>query len=108
MTEKNKARQTNAAETLITALFWTCSLVFVLVPLAFSTNVYRIFVLPKLAVLLVGAALILFLIGLSAFNEARCLEVLKSRHVVFVLALVVAWSISTAFGVSPLASLFGS
>jgi len=107
MTEKNEALQTNSNK-LVTPLFWACASVIVLVPLAFSTTVYRIFVIPKLAVLLVGAALIVFLIGLSAFNETRCLEVLKSKHVLFVLALVATCSISTVFAVSPLASFFGS
>jgi len=108
MTDKNEVRQNNAANILITALFWTCTLVMAVVPLAFSTTVYRIYVLPKLAALLVGGALILFLIGLSAFNETRCLEVLKSRHVVFALVYMAACSISTVFAVSPLASFFGS
>ena len=108
MTEKNKARQTNAANTPLTALFWACVLVVAVVPLVFSTIVYRIFIVPKFAALLVGAALILCLMCFSVIKEPRCLEVLKSKHVLFALAYIAVCSISTAVGVSPLASFFGS
>ena len=89
-------------------LFWACVLVVAAVPLVFSTIVYRIFVVPKFAALLVGAALILFLMCFSVFREPRCLEVLKSKHVLLALAYIAVCSISTAVGGSPLASFFGS
>jgi hypothetical protein len=108
MTEKKEASQISTAHALISALFWSCTLVVAVVPLVFSTIVYRIFVVPKLAALLVGAALILFLMCLSAFKEPRRLVVLKSKHVLFALAYIVVCFISTAVGVSPLAYFFGS
>jgi hypothetical protein len=57
---RKEAFQTKASNKLITALFWACASVIVLVQLAFSSAVYRLFVLPKFAAILVGAALILF------------------------------------------------
>ena len=90
------------------ALFWACMSVVTLVPLAFSTEVYRIYVLPKFAILLVGAALILLLLGLVAASSTGSLITLKSKHVALALLYVGAAALSTLLGVSPLASFFGS
>lgn len=91
-----------------TALFWACMLVIALVPLVFSTSVYRIYVLPKFSVLLVGSALILFLLGLTGVRSTGWMRVLRSKHVVLALLLVGAAAISTLLGTVPIASLFGS
>lgn len=110
MTEENsKGRLSyNATSKQQAALFWTCMLVIALVPLVFSTSVYRIYVLPKFSVLLVGSALILFLLGLTGVRSTGWMSVLRSQHVVLALLFVGAAAISTLLGAVPLASLFGS
>jgi O-antigen ligase/tetratricopeptide (TPR) repeat protein len=91
-------------------LFWVCVSTLVVVPLVFSTAVYRTYVLPKLAVLLVGATAILAMtvtstVGRSPGNLAKAF---KSRHVLLVSMYVTAMAVATVLGVAPLASLFGS
>jgi hypothetical protein len=109
MTEENTAtKQHSKASRPTSALFWACASVVALVPLAFSTEVYRIYVLPKFAILLVGAALILCLLGLVAASSSDFLITLKSKHVALALLYVGAAALSTLLGVSPLASFFGS
>jgi O-antigen ligase/tetratricopeptide (TPR) repeat protein len=109
MTEKSDAtRQHSQASRANSALFLVTLSVVALVPLAFSTAVYRIYVLPKFAILLVGAALILCLLGLVAASSSDFLITLKSKHVALALFYVGAAGLSTLLGVSPLASLFGS
>ncbi|MEK6407297.1 MAG: O-antigen ligase family protein [Acidobacteriota bacterium] len=97
-----------AAGKLQTALFWTCMSVITLVPLVFTTSAYRIFVLPKFSILIVGSALVLLLFGAAVAESSDRLRALKSRHVALASLYVGASAISTLFGVSPLASLFGS
>lgn len=110
MTEpKLKALPTNpAASKVQTALFWTCMSVIALVPLVFTTSVYRIFVLPKFSILIVGSGLILVLFGAAVAGSTDGLRALKSKHVALAFLYVGASAISTLFAVSPLASLFGS
>lgn len=110
MTEdSSKGRITyNATSKQQKALFWGCMLVIALVPLVFSTSVYRIYVLPKFSVLLVGSALVLLLLGLTGLGSAGWISVLRSRHVVLALLFFCAAAISTLLGTVPLASLFGS
>lgn len=110
MTEANSNRRLpyNATSKQQTALFWACMLVTALVPLVFSTSVHRIFVLPKFSVLLVGSALILFLLGLNGVRSTGWISVLRSMHVVLALLFVGAAAISTLLGAVPIASLFGS
>jgi hypothetical protein len=109
MTEENDAtRLRSKASRPNTALFWACLSVLTLIPLAFTTEAYRIFVLPKFVILLVGAPLILFLLGLVAAGSMDCLITLKSKHVALALLFVGAAALSTLLGVSPLASFFGS
>jgi len=79
-----------------------------LVPLVFGTSVYRIYVLPKFAILLVGSALILLLLGAVAARAGDRLTVLKSKHVALAVLFVLACAVSTLLGVSPLATFFGS
>ena len=92
------------------ALFWACILTLVLVPLVFSTAVYRIYVLPKFALLLLGAATILVLTAVSAVRRspADLLTALKSRHVLLVLMYMAAIAFATVVGVEPLVSLLGT
>ena len=110
MTEKNaKGRAPyDTTSTQQTALFWACMLVIAIVPLVFSTSVYRIYVLPKFAVLLAGSALILFLLGLTGVRSTSWESLLTSKHVVLALLFFGAAALSTLFGAVPLASLFGS
>jgi O-antigen ligase/Tfp pilus assembly protein PilF len=92
------------------AVFWVSLSLLVTVPLLFSTTVHRIFSLPKFAILLVGSSLLVLLLSLIAFDPAQRgeLRVLRSKHVFIVGLYFVAMTISTIFGVAPLASLFGS
>ncbi|HSB09815.1 MAG TPA: O-antigen ligase family protein [Blastocatellia bacterium] len=91
-------------------LFWICGLLLALVPLVFTTAVYRTFILPKFVVLIVGSSAILFLLSVIAANDSsrRLLGVLKSRYVALVFIYFLAVATSTLLGVEPLASLFGS
>lgn len=82
----------------------------VAVPLSFSTIVHRIFSLPKFAILLAGSSALALLLGLIALDPARRgeLRMLRSKHVLIVSLYFVAVTVSTVFGVAPMASLFGS
>ncbi len=84
----------------------------VVVPLVFGTGFYRSFVTPKYALLLVGASTLvplLVLIALEPGHRVGSLSgLLKSRHAAIVSLFFAAVSISTLFGVAPVASLFGS
>lgn len=92
--------------------YWLCIALLVVVPLAFGTVFYQIFVTPKYALLLVGASILLPLLVSIASEDARRGEslprLLKSRHVAIVSLYFLAVSTSTLFGVAPIASLFGS
>jgi O-antigen ligase/tetratricopeptide (TPR) repeat protein len=93
-----------------TALFSVCVLVVVLVPLVFSTAVFRIYVLPKLVVLQLGATAVIVLSALAVIGSSNdgVVRLLKSRHVLLVALFMAVVTIATLFGVSPLASLMGS
>lgn len=94
------------------ALFWTSVSAFVLVPLIFTTSVYRVYSLPKYAVLLVVSSVIGLLITVNLKKAARdkveLVGLLKSRHVFLVCGFVVAMTVSTLLGAAPLSSFFGS
>jgi O-antigen ligase/tetratricopeptide (TPR) repeat protein len=89
-------------------LFWVCMSIVVLVPLVFSTAVYRTFVLPKFSILIVGSSLILMLTGVVVYRSRGDLSVLRSKHVALALLYVLVTAVSTVLGVVPLASFFGS
>lgn len=94
------------------AVHWLNILLLVGVPLSFSTAVYNVYSLPKFALLLpVAAALVPLLTWTAVNGDRRELELrrfLGSRQVLLVSLYLVAISISTLFGVAPVASLFGS
>jgi O-antigen ligase len=93
------------------AAFWLSVFLLTSVPLAFSTAVYRAFSLPKFALLLTGASALIPLLVLSAMRSQHRYasgRLLASRQVLLVFLLLLAIAISTVFGVSPVASLFGS
>jgi tetratricopeptide (TPR) repeat protein len=104
----SQANRTQVDSRANAALFWVCMSVSALVPLAFSTSVYRTFVLPKFSILIVGSALILMMTGLAAYRFPDAFSVLRSKHVALVLLYAFVTAVSTVFGVVPLASLFGS
>lgn len=84
---------------------------FVLVPLIFTTSVYRVYSLPKFAVLLVMSSVIALLITLNlkqARDKVELSSLLRSRHVLLVCGFLVAMAVSTLLGAAPLSSLFGS
>jgi O-antigen ligase/tetratricopeptide (TPR) repeat protein len=93
------------------AVHWLNILLLVGVPLSFSTAVYNLYSLPKFALLLpVAAALVPLLtwIAINADRHELKWRFLASRQVSLVSLYLVAISISTLFGVAPVASLFGT
>jgi O-antigen ligase/tetratricopeptide (TPR) repeat protein len=91
------------------AAFALCVSMLVSVPLAFSTSVYRIFSLPKFAILLtVSAALAPLTAAAALRSRGEAARVFRSRHVAIVCLYFVSMTVSTILGVAPLASLFGS
>lgn len=94
------------------AQYWLTVSLLVVVPLVFSTAVYRMFTVPKFAVLLTGsAALVPLLIWTAMRTSERNDEIgrsLASKHVLLVTLYTVIILISTLFGVAPIASIFGS
>jgi O-antigen ligase/tetratricopeptide (TPR) repeat protein len=80
----------------------------VAVPLTFSTAVHRIYVLPRFAVLMIGSSVILALLALGSARGHVSLRQLRSRHSSLVLGSFVITAVSTALGVAPIASLFGT
>jgi O-antigen ligase len=93
------------------AVFWLTISLLVSVPLAFSTSVHRIYSVPKFALLVtLSAALLplLILIGSDPAQRKNMLQLIRSKQVFIVSVYFAAVSISTIFGVAPVASLFGS
>lgn len=94
------------------ATYWLTVSVLVIVPLAFSSAVYRIYTVPKFAVLLTGAAALVPLLIWTAMKAPELLNdvrrSLASRHVLLVSLYTAVILISTVFGVAPIASFFGS
>jgi O-antigen ligase len=90
-------------------VFWFALGVLVVVPLAFSSLVYTRYSLPKFVVLLVGSSVLSLLLALSRTRVRDAAGVQpRSRLVWIVYMYFAAVGVSTIFGVSPVASLFGS
>lgn len=94
-----------------TFAYWLTISLVVVVPCAFSTAVYRMYSLPKFALLVTGAAgllpLLIWIVGGSRYrSESR--KLLATRHVLFVSLFLIVISLSTLLGVAPVAELFGS
>src|SRR5687767_14098228 len=86
------------------------TMLLVLVPLTFSTAVYRFYTLPRFAALLIGASAVfamLFLLAIDSRLRLAALGLLKNRQTVLVTLYLICIAISTAFGVAPLNSLLG-
>ena len=93
------------------ALFWASVSAFVMVPLIFTTSVYRVYSFPKYAVLLVVSSVVALLITLNlkqARDKAELPGLLKSRLVFLVCGFLLVMAVSTLLGAAPLSSLFGS
>lgn len=107
---RQRAPALNASRPDFCLLTFRVSLaVLVLVPIVFATTVQRIFTLPKFVVLLVGAAALVALMGLTglrAGSEKR--RGIGTPHVLIVCLYVGAVAASTCFGVAPRVALFGS
>jgi O-antigen ligase len=92
-----------------TAVFWLSISLLVSVPLAFSPSVYRIFSLPKFAILLIVSSALAPLIALiAARHRGEARRAFRPRHVVVVCLYLVSIALSTILGASPTASLHGS
>jgi O-antigen ligase/Flp pilus assembly protein TadD len=93
-------------------VFYVAIALLVLIPIAFSSLVYFKYSLPKFVVLLVGSSfLVLFLTIKASRSASRAGErssLFRSPLVWTVCLYFFVVAASTAFGVSPLASLFGS
>ena len=93
----------------IAVTYWLTISLLVVVPLAFSTAVYRMYSLPKFAFLLTGAsALLPLLIWNTIRSRGEIPRLLTLRHVLLVSLYLILISVSTFLGVSPIATLFGS
>jgi O-antigen ligase len=94
------------------AITWLNLALLLVVPLIFSTAFYRMYTLPKVVVLLTGAAALVPLLIWTAIRRPRNLSefppLTASRQVRLVFLYLVVIAISTIFGVAPVASLFGS
>src|SRR6185369_15890451 len=94
------------------APYWLTVSLLVIVPLAFSSAVYRIYTVPKFAVLLTGSSALLILLIWTAMRTPEVPDdvrrSLASRHVLLVSLYTAVILISTVFGVAPIASFFGS
>lgn len=94
-----------------TIAYWLTISLIVAVPCAFSTAVYRMYSLPKFALLVTGAAallpLLLWIAGCSR-QRGESRQFLASRLVLLVSLFLIVISFSTFLGVSPVAELFGT
>ncbi len=93
------------------AVFWLSLLILALVPLTFTTAVYRIYSMPKFALLVALSAAIAPLVAIVSLDRARresLLHLKESKHALVVCLYFIIVSISTLFGVAPVASVFGS
>lgn len=94
-----------------TIAYWLTIGLIVAVPAAFSTAVYRMYSLPKFALLVTGAAALLPLLLWNVCCSRQCHEsrkLLSSRQVLLVSLYSIIISVSTFLGVSPVAELVGS
>jgi len=90
------------------AVFWLTTSLLALIPLAFDTKLHRIYVVPKLALLLVGASVLIPLIAFSARNTAHgSARLFSSRHVIVIALYVLVVLTSTILASDSVASLFG-
>jgi putative inorganic carbon (HCO3(-)) transporter len=91
-------------------IFWLATSLLVLIPLAFNPRLHRIYSTPKLALLLVGASLIIPLIATSALipaDESQLAQMFKSRLVIITALFMLVVLTSTILSGDPIASLFG-
>jgi O-antigen ligase len=89
----------------------TSALLLILVPLSFSTAVYRLYTLPRMAVLLTGSAVLLAMLCGAALDprlRKPSVQLLNHRHMLLLTLYVVCISISTIFAIAPRNSFFGS
>src|SRR5215475_11435488 len=82
--DSRETRKSDPEDGSRSVLMWICGSILLLVPVAFSRGVYRIFVLPKFAVLLIGAALILVGLAAALRNGPAVFRTLKSPLTIFV------------------------
>jgi O-antigen ligase/Tfp pilus assembly protein PilF len=104
----------NAAKSRANAgepLFWITVSLVILVPLVFSASLHRTYITPKLAILLIGSAGIAPLTALAFLDAARkgydLKRLFNPTHLLLVSLYFASVAVSTAFGLDPLASLFG-
>ncbi|HJQ70333.1 MAG TPA: O-antigen ligase family protein [Blastocatellia bacterium] len=108
---KETATTIETAGRVRSAVFWLTAAALVSVPLAFSTAVHRIYSVPKFALLVTISAALLSLLTLTLVDPARrksMIDLINSKQVIIVCVYFAAVSISTLFGVAPVASVFGS
>lgn len=92
-------------------LFLICLSLMVLVPLAFSTAVYRAYVVPRYGLLILGTSLIVLLLALIARRDGLGIiktDALRSWHITLVCLYFFVVLLSTIFGTARVASTFGS
>lgn len=87
------------------------TLLLILVPLTFSTAVYRFYTLPRLAVLFTGVAIVSVMLCCFVIEprlRKSSIDFLKQRQILFAGLYLACIIISTVFAVAPLNSFWGS
>ena len=92
-----------------TVTFWLSVSLLVLVPLAFSASVHRMFSLPKFLILLTGSFALVPLLVPTVISVRRYYPDRPGfNHLLLVSLYVATIAVATAFGATPVASLVGS
>ena len=111
-TTKRKLRRMKTLRyklTLDSALSFVCAGLLLLLPLTFSTAVHRTSTLPKFALLICGASVVLSLLMLAAATRSIDLSGTVSLWPFRLMALFLfVIGLSAVLGQAPVASLFGS
>jgi len=113
MRSKSSAASPNAPQFSVDDItYWLIILILTAIPLSFSTAVYHMYSTPRFALLLILTSVLLaLLMGAVVNRRQRRSEIqraLTSKLVLFVSLYLIVISVSSFFGVSPYAMLFGT
>jgi O-antigen ligase len=114
MSDTKERKILRTATAIEKVIFYTTLSLAVLVPLTFSSWVYRVFTLPRFIVLLAGAAILLVALSLRyGIRQKTFFAGLRSTrpqrwHIVIAFSFLATIFLSTIFGASPTVSFFGS
>ena len=89
-------------------IFWLAAVLLATVPLTIVTKTYRTYSLPRFALLLLGASILVPLLLLIIIGTRRYWALLKSWHVGLISQYLLAVAISSVFAAAPYISILGS